>query len=334
MKAKRGEAERTLAQGGRGHRIYLLHGPDTAATAGLVQTLARALGPDAERSDIAPATLRADSARLADEAVSASLFAPARYILCEGAGDEVIPAVEAVLDLAEAVNPILLTAGALRKTSKLLILAEGSPLALAQASYAPEGREAENMVRQLARDQGLSLTPDLARALFDANGGDRTLVSGELAKFALYLDASPAEPRQLDEDIVSALGQGQESDLTALVDALADGAGGALVAQMAALAATGTEGITVSRAALRRICLLAALRGEIEEGKSVESVMASRGKSLFYKDKASVQRQVQRWRAARLRGAVQKLVTAEIETMRAGGPGAVAIDEVLVRLSG
>ena len=45
-------------------------------------------------------------------------------------------------------------AGALKPASKLLKLALAEPAALAFASYAPEGQEAERLVLDLARARG------------------------------------------------------------------------------------------------------------------------------------------------------------------------------------
>ena len=75
--------------------------------------------------------------------------------------------------------------------------------------------------------------------------------------------------------------------------------------------AEGQEGITLLRAMLRRISLLARLRAEVEQGSSPAAVMASSGKSLFWKEKDEVGRQLGRWRADLLAKAMTRLVEAE-----------------------
>ena len=47
------------------------------------------------------------------------------------------------------------------------------------------------------------------------------------------------------------------------------------------------EGIPLIRAVLRRMSLLARLRAQVERGNSPDAVMASQGKSLFWKEKDS-----------------------------------------------
>jgi DNA polymerase-3 subunit delta len=70
-------------------------------------------------------------------------------------------------------------------------LAESSPLALAYAAYLPEGQDAERMVVDLGRTLGLKIGPPVAARIADSCAGDEAIVSQELRKLALYVDASP-----------------------------------------------------------------------------------------------------------------------------------------------
>ena len=97
------------------------------------------MGEDAERIDLSGAELKADPARLADEAAAISMFGGARWILVEPAGDEIVPALEALIEAPAAGNPVAVVAGALKPASKLLKLALAAPAALAFASYVPDG---------------------------------------------------------------------------------------------------------------------------------------------------------------------------------------------------
>ncbi len=63
-------------------------------------------------------------------------------------------------------------AGALKPTSKLLKLALADATALAFASYVPEGRDADKLVMELAREQGLQVRPDTARRISESTGGN------------------------------------------------------------------------------------------------------------------------------------------------------------------
>ena len=87
--------------------------------------------------------------------------------------------------------------------------------------------------------------------------------------------------------------------------------------------------VTLLRAMLRRMALLARLRAEVEQGASIGAVMASSGKAVFWKEKDAVAGQVARWRSDLLAKAVSRLIEAERQVKAAGGVGPLAADEEL-----
>ena len=146
-------------------------------------------------------------------------------------------------------------AGALRKTSALLKLAEAHPQALAHASYVPEGQDAERMVIEVGRAHGLRIPAAVAARIADACGNDQAIVGQELAKLALYVGASPESPKELDHEAVDAVGADMpEGDF---LQARRPGAGRASSAEvseeLARLSSGGTEAIPVIRALQRRL---------------------------------------------------------------------------------
>jgi DNA polymerase-3 subunit delta len=334
MKANRVQIERALRNPAPETRFLLLYGPDDSGSRGLVRLLAEAMGAEAERIDLAGAALKADPARLADEAASISLFGGARYVLVEADGDEVVPAVEALIEAPTAGNPVVILAGALRATSRLVKLALGEASALAFASYVPEGRDADRLVIDLAAQFGLAVRADAARRIVEATGGNRALIESELAKFALYLDAAPDRPRPLDREAIEAVGAGSgEGDLSRLADAVAQGDPALVDDELQRLAGEGIEGIQLVRALLRRMTLLARLRAEVERGKTVDAVMASQGKSLFWKEKPAIADQLGRWRSDLLAKAIARLLEAERQVKAPGGLGPLAVEEELLTIS-
>lgn len=329
MKANRAQAERAL-RNPREQRLFLLYGPDDSGSRALAKLLGTAMGSEAERVELAGSELRGDPARLADEAASISLFGGARYIIVEPAGDECLAAVEALLEAPRAGNPVALIAGALKPASKLLKLALAHPAAIACASYAPEGQEAERLAMDMARSEGLILRPDVARRLADACAGNRAVLGQELAKLAAYLDAAPERPRELEHDALDAVGAAaEEGDLSRLVDSVGSGDQTLLQAELLSLANEGVEGIPLLRAVLRRMSLLAAMRAQVERGSSVDAVMASQGRPLFWKEKPSITQQLRRWRSDLLAKSVSRLVEAERQLKASGGIGPTAVDEEL-----
>jgi DNA polymerase III subunit delta len=330
VKANRGQIEQALKALNADTRFLLLHGPDEAGSRALLKLLSAALGSEAERVLLTGAELKEDPARLANEAASLSLFGGARYVVVEPAGDEAAAAAEALLEVQEAGNPVVLLAGALKPASRLLKLALAEPRVLAFASYPPEGHDAERLVLELARKQGVTMNPDVARRVAEAAAGNRAIIDLELQKFALYVDAAPERPKAIDHETVEAVGAAsEEGDLSRLVDSVSSGVPALLEAELIRLSSEGIEGITIIRAVLRRMMLLARLRAEVERGNSVSSVMASQGKAIFWKEKDAVSRQLGRWRSELLAKSVSRLLEAERQVKSPGGLGPTAVDEEL-----
>jgi DNA polymerase-3 subunit delta len=186
------------------------------------------------------------------------------------------------------------------------------------------------MVAELARDQGLAIPPDVARQISEAAGGNRALVEQELVKLALYIDAAPGHPREVDRESYGAVAAAvDEGELGRLVDAVAGGNSSALETELSRLASQGVDGIGLLRPVVRRMMLLARLRSEVERGNSPGAVMASQGKSIFWKEKDAVGQQLSRWTADLLATAVARLLEAERQVKAPGALGAAAVNEEL-----
>ncbi len=333
MKANRAQVEKALKGRSADIRFFLLYGPDEAGSRALGRLLAAAMGAEAERVDLSGPELKSDPARLADEAASISLFGGARYIWVEPAADDAAAAAEALVEASTAGNPVIMIGGALKPASRLLKLALAAPCAMAFASYVPEGADADKMVLEMARDMGLGMRPDLARRIASAAGGNRAIVAQELAKLALFADAAPERPREVDHEALDAIGAANdEGDLSRLVDSVSGGNAALLQAELLRLASEGIEGIALIRAVLRRMTLLAQLRSEVEGGNSVDTVMASKGKSLFWKEKPAVSQQLTRWRSDLLAKGIGRLLDAERQVKASGGLGPLAVSEELLAI--
>lgn len=333
MKASRAQIERALARPDPSIRLILLYGPDESASQMLAGQLGTALGAGAERVDLTGAALKADPARLCDEAAAISLFGDPRWIRVAPAGDEMIEAAEALLSLEAATCPVVIVAGALRKDAKLVKLATAHPAAVAFASYVPEGQEADRLAVSLGREQGLTLGPDVGRRIAVAAGGDRALIARELEKYALYLDAAPDRRAELGHETLDALGaDADEGDLGRLVDAVLGGDPAQADREIGRLPETASA-VSIVRAFQSRLLLLAQLRTRMEEGGSVEAALGSTGKALFWKSREAVGRQLMRWDAAAIGIALGRLADLGRGSMSAAGPGPVAIEGELLTLA-
>ncbi|MEO6582574.1 MAG: DNA polymerase III subunit delta [Sphingomicrobium sp.] len=333
MKASKSGLARALDQPDASVRLYLFYGPDEGQSRTLGDRLLKGLG--ATRFVVAAGAIRSDPALLADEAGAMSLFGEPRAIWVEPAGDEITDAVDAVLTAAAAESPVIVIAGALRKTSALVKLAEGDRQALTHASYAPEGQDAERMVIEVGRAHGLRIAAGVAARIADACGNDQAIVGQELAKFALYVGAAPESPKELDHDAVDAVGADvPEGDFLKLADVALSGSLSEVSEQLARLSSGGTEAIPVIRALQRRLLVLAPMRARIEDGESSGAVMTSLGKSLFWKDKPLLEKLLTTWDARSLATVAERAGKLERSLMRGDAPPpAEALGEELTAIA-
>jgi DNA polymerase-3 subunit delta len=332
VKASKQSIGRSVDQPSQQVRFYLFHGPDEAQSRALGARLLQALG--ASKFVLSGAAVKSDPASLADEAGAMSLFGGARAIWIEPAGDEISAAVEALLAAASIESPVVAIAGALRKASSLLKLAEASPHAVAFAAYAPEGMDAERMVAEIGRGLGLKISPTVAARIASAAANDRAIVAQELEKLALDLDASPHSPKELDHDAIDTVGtDAAEGDLMRLADLALSGEIEKLADELTRLPSGGSEGIPVVRSLQRRIHMLAPARARVERGESPDAVMTSLGKSLFWKDKAMIGRMLSSWDAERLSKVAERAGRLERGLMFSPAPEQEALGEELLAIA-
>ena len=315
MKASKSSIGRALDEPRADIRLYLFHGPDEGQSRALAARLLDALG--ASKFVVAASAIKSDPATLVDEASALSLFGGRRAIWIEPATKDIEEAVLALLDAQSIESPVIAIAGSLSKASPLLKLAESSPRALAYASYVPEGEDAERMVTDIGRRFGLRIDPPVAARLADSTGNDQAIVFQELQKLALYVGASPESPKELEHSAIDAVGaNSSEGDLQRLADLALDGRIAELADELARLPRGGNEAIPVIRSLQRRMLMLAPLRARIERGERVEAVLTSLGRSLFFKEKAKVQRMLGTWSAEALATAAERAGRLERELVR------------------
>jgi DNA polymerase-3 subunit delta len=321
---------RTLDDPDADIRFYLFHGYNPAQSRAQAERLLKGL--KAEKSEVAAASLKSDPAALADEAGAIGLFGGKRALWIEPAGEEVADAVEALLQAGAAESPAIAVAGALRKTSRLLQLAEAHPLAFAHQSYELSERDAEQLVEALGMQEGLRLAPGVAAQIAAAANGERGIIAQELVKLALYVGASPEAPASVDPEVLEAIGAGSEGEWIHLGDVALSGDSAAIADGFAG--AAGIEPISLLRASQRRIQMLAPLRAKVDEGRRPGDVVASAGKSVFFKEKELVTRLLSMWDSQALARISERLGVLERRLMRSDSPPDVeAVGEELVAIA-
>jgi DNA polymerase-3 subunit delta len=332
MKANKATLGASLDRPDPGVRFYLFHGPDDAGSHALAHRLLKSLG--AERFVVTAGAVKGDPALLADEAGAMGLFGDKRLLWIEPAADEIAEGVAGLLGAPAVESVAIAIAGQLKKSSALLKLAEGDRAAWAHASYLPEGRDADRIVIELARGEGLRVSGELASRIAAAAGANQAVIAAEVAKFALYLGANAEVVLDLDPETVDLLGADSgEGDWQGIGDLALDGRLAELGNELQRLSPGASEVVPIVRSLQRRVLQLAPLRARIEQGERVDGVLASIGKALFWKDKAIIQRLLSQWSAPRLAQLAERVSGLERRLMLSSVPGEAALGEELFAIA-
>ncbi len=334
MKANKGQMERALDAPPADIRLYLLYGPDEAGSSALAKRLERAMGPNAVRIDLDGNVLKADPARLADEAAALSMFGDRQWVRLILSGDEAMPAIEALLESPQAGNPVVAIAGALKASTKLVKLALDHKAVMACISYVPEGRDADQIAVGLARDQGLRLPAELARRISQTTGGDRALMGQEVEKLCLYLDAAPHRPAEATEAALNALSaESVEENIGPLVNAVLGGDVAAMTRELATLGMLGTNMGTILRPLQNRAHLIAAIRADFDRTGRLDAAVEGAGKAVFWKDKGAVSRQAKLWDAPGIARVIHRLSAAERASRSSRNAGDIMVTHELLTIA-
>lgn len=315
-------------------RLFLLCGPDEATSAAFVKRLERSMGPDVERVDIDSNALKTDIPRLSDEAASVSLFGGKRYIRINAAGDDCVPALEALLESTAECCPVVAVAGALKPSSALLKLALAKPNILVCVSHPPSTSDAEALAVAIARGVGLRLPRDVAKRIAASAANDRAIMTQEVEKIALYLDAGPQNPADVTSEVVDAIGASiNDSALSALTEAVLGGRGEATAEAIKELKQDGISGVPMLRALQKRVALLVDLSATVAQtGQSPDMVVEGRGKAIFFRERSGIIRDVKRWSPDQLATASNRLLMAERAIKSAANAGDVLAEAEIIRV--
>jgi DNA polymerase-3 subunit delta len=337
MKADRSSLAANAARLDPALKIILLHGPDEANSRDIARQIARQFESDANplaQTLIPGSVLRDDPAILTAAAAEISMFGDRTLVRIDDASEDALAAVTALLADSAAGNPVLMMASGLKKGSKLQALVENSRAGLAHQSYPAEARDAEAIVGAFAAEVGLKPARGVGRMLFEACGGDRGILRSELTKLALFIDASPASPRPLENADIAAIGADiGDTDLSALVDAVASGRPDIADQHITHLAEANIPGITQLRSIARRFWLLLELRTAVDNGASPQSLVDAARPPIFWKEKPAIVAQLGRWRTPAIRAALDRLLETERAIKSSGSAGEVLSNQALLGIA-
>jgi DNA polymerase III subunit delta len=276
------------------HRIILIYGPDR----GLVSERAKAVAAATKLPLDDPfsvikldaSAIHADPARLADEALTVSMFGGERLVWVKDAGNErgLLDALKALATNPPQAATIMIEADDLKPASGLRSLCETSHSAVALACYADDARAIDALIDRQLTAAGLAISLDARNLLKSCLGGDRLASKSEIEKLVLYCQG---QKRVEAADIEAAIGDVSSTTADELVDAVLDGNVDAFDTAFSATLAKGTALQGILAIVARQIASLAEQRfGMDRDGKSAAATVAAAKPPVFFARRALVER--------------------------------------------
>jgi DNA polymerase-3 subunit delta len=296
-------------------KVFFFCGPDEAGAHDAAEKIVSLLPDAGERIELSGGEVKRDPVRLGDEARSTSLFGEKRHILVRAQGEEAHDAVEVLLSGAMSGSaepcPVLIVAtGATDKSRTAKLLADRAD-ALVAMFHPPDLKSVAASVRAMADAAGLQISGDLAERIARACGLDTRLARSEVAKIALYLDASPESPRSADAAAFDAIAARTEDDgFTGLVNAVLGGERARIPGELKRMRELGLNPVGLLLAIERRAAQLAGLAAKVGPRGDIAALMKAEvaARRIFWKDEREIGAQLRHWRGKRLERLVDKLV--------------------------
>lgn len=320
MKATQRDFANVAQRAASACKVFFFCGQDEAGASAAVERVVSLLPEAGERVDMQGSDLRKDPVLLGDEARSTSLFGDTRHIVVRASGDEVHDAVDLLLKAIDAKEgepcPVLVIATSATDKSRTAKLLEKRDDALVAMFYPPDLAQVTQAVRTMASTAGLRLSSDLAERIARASGLDVRLAQSEVSKLALYLDASPIEPKDAGADSLDAVGaKTEEEGFMPLVNAVLSGETGKLGDELRRMRETSMNPVGLLLALERRAAQLASLAARLGPRGDVNALLEAekRARRIFWRDERDLSVQLRRWRGRKL----DRLVTRLMELHRA-----------------
>ncbi|MEM8876344.1 MAG: DNA polymerase III subunit delta [Pseudomonadota bacterium] len=304
--------------------LSIVYGPDSGLVSErgqlIAAQIARRTGGDVVRRDFADK----NKSSLFEASQGASLFGGTPVLLLRGAGNGDARTIQSLRQESPE-TPLVVLAGDLRPGTSLRKLGEGAG-AYAVPCYHDDARTVMALAREIAAEQGLSLSADAVRALGDLLGGDRMSTRHEIEKLCLY---AAGQTEISTEDVYAVCGDGASYVLGDIADAVG----------MSTPADADTDLTRARRESLPPQVILKGLRDHflqlrqartaVDSGSTAEAAMQALRPRVFFKREQRFRTQLIRWPVVAIDRAVDMIDQADLRARR----DADLADAILSRLT-
>ncbi|MDP7164687.1 MAG: DNA polymerase III subunit delta [Alphaproteobacteria bacterium] len=333
MEIKGGAFARFL-EGLDGIDAVLVYGPDRGLVEERRRQLTAAVVEDADDpfrvAALEGAALRADPARIRDEAAALAFGGGRRLVLVSGAGNDLSDIFEDFFKQTASAGLVVATAGELTKSSRLRKLFEKAKRAAAVPCYHDDDAALEGLIRSVL-GQYEQRAEAAAMAYLLANlGGDRGLSRGELEKLALYVGQPGAVSLAQAEACV---GDGAAHVIDDVVMAAGAGDFAALDLSLERSFGSGQSPVSILRAAARHFQRLALAADQLKNGSDVNQALQSLKPAVFWKLRDAFVWQLRNWPTPRLAQALEIITEAELHCKSTASPDRAVCSRALMRIA-
>ncbi|GAB4525094.1 MAG: DNA polymerase III subunit delta [Amphiplicatus sp.] len=323
----------------------LVYGPDAGLVRERAESLARAVVPDLQDPfnavALSEADLKAEPARLADEAAALSFAGGERVVRLRAGAEASAKAAKILLDGLEAghLRPnalVIVEAGDLPPASALRKMFEKAKRAAALPCYVDGPADVRALAVDAAQAEDLRFDDDALDLAVSLLGDDRGASRAELDKLVLYKGprAIRSGPGTITlEDVRAVLADGVGDALDEAAAAAADGQAAALSRALYKSAAAGANPITLLRALGRTFSRLRAAQTLIAEGLSPDMAMKRLRPPVFFMEQRAFAARLRRWPGAKLDAALDLLLEAELAAKTTGAPQREIAERAAFRLA-
>ena len=299
------------------------------------EVIAALIGPQGEDemrlARIPAGELRKDPAMLLDAIKAQGFFPGPRVAFVEDATDALTPTItDALADWAEGDAQVIVTAGALKATSKLRKLFEGHKNAYATGIYDDPPSRAE-IEAALAK---AGLTGVGNEAMTDLTALSRDLDPGDfrqtIEKLALYKLGDDSPVTSLD--IAACAPTSTEAALDDVLNIVAEARAGEIGPVMKKLKAQGVQPVSLCIGATRHFRAL--YTAASDPGGAAQGIGRMRP-PIYGPRRDRMLRQAQKWGVFRLEQALTLLTDTDLQLRSAGqhAPAMALVERALIRLS-
>ena len=275
--------------------------------------------------------IAADPGRLIDEVNAIGLFGGERVIKIRLNGSRIITkSIEMLLNEPSGGSIVIIEAGDLKKNHAIRALLEKSPRAAVLPCYADDYQSLSTLIKGEMEKAGISMARDAQQRLISLLGEDRKTSRNEIAKLTLY---AHGRNEITLHDIDQLIGDASASLTDNTIDAILSGRTKEGLQNFEQSLTMGHEAFQTASTLLRHLNNLQLWADQINKGKSIRQTLDQARPPIFFKRKAAIEDQLQRWGSEDIAKAQDHLLDAIRQSRIKPVLSTVSIHAVLLKLA-